>query len=210
MTSNPDLSMLPPCQRPEPSTQREGFRSASQLSKLNRQRPRRRASPIHEQLLPLLTLPFPLPLPRQRQPKRLINPLPHRRDPHPQRRRFFKTHAVRDLQRDALVRDEVLGEGAVFLVADVAAVRPPGDAVARLESGIRVRGGDHAGVVAAGGAAGRAREGPDVLPVGGVEGDGDGFDEDVVRAEGGEGGGGDGGGAVGDFEGVHAGHCGRS
>ncbi len=155
-----------------------------QLGKLNRQRPRRRTPAVNQQRHRL-----PRRLPRQRQLQTLIQPLPHRRHTHPQRRRLLETHPVRNPYLDIRLGNYVLRERAVLPLHRIAAVHEAADPVADLERFRHPRRRnrfDRAGVVAADHGAGRGQV-VDVFPVGRVQGYRVGFDEDVTRAQLGDG-----------------------
>lgn len=85
---------------------------------------------------------------------------------------------------DVGLGNDILGKGAVLVLHRIAAVHEARDSVAFLEMFADTLADlfDRAGVVAADERA-WAREEVDVFPVGRVEGDGGGFDEDVAVAE---------------------------
>jgi hypothetical protein len=163
----------------------------SQPRDLNPQRPRRRTSPINQNCAERLSrhlLRLCRQQPLHRQPHRVKQPLPHRHRTHSQRRRLLIAHPIRNPHLHVRLDGDVFCEGAVFRLGEVAPVREAADALVE-GPGFAVAGAegrDAAGVVAAAEGAGGV-DVIDVFPVGGVEGDGGDFDEEVARAEGGDG-----------------------
>jgi len=154
-----------------------------QFRKLDCQRPSRGASSVDQDRDCLLDRCL-----RARKPQRHVHALADRHQAKPQSRRLLEAEIVRDLIHQVPLHDDVLRKGPILRLVRIVALGSPKDPVALLQ----ILGDavpdflDDAGVVAPDeGALGRAEI--DGFPVGRVQRDGHGLDEDEAVAEFGDG-----------------------